>query len=377
MIRILILVLVIALIIYMFRHHEKVKENLSWIIGTYVIVVLLLVLFAIRNSLDNSEPVSTRAMNETGQLIDRGPVTGNSPVKTVDTQQPVQYTRGASSLAEFMASRCPADILSDSGQVKVEVSINGYSEINVSQDELATAVWYLYRIQEKLLDMESMPGFHLKLRMFRELVAYERLRQKTLMAVPHDQTGFALGREKLAVALAQQTPEETLKAALHQSYHVLSYSLYGETFPWFQEGLAAYFENMKVEAGMITLPENQSWVPMMTSSYSKFNINSIPLRELLTMSSRIFYDSKKDLNMAASHSFINFMLNHDEPGRELMQRYMRLLVKTRCNRPEPAAEFFEQLYPGGLKNLERRWRKHAIPGNKTRYFGFETMANMN
>ncbi|MEQ8427894.1 MAG: hypothetical protein RLT87_02120 [Gammaproteobacteria bacterium] len=377
MIRILIFALVIALIIYMFRHHEKVKDNLSWIIGTYVIVVLLLGLFAIKNALDESEPVSTRAMNQSGQLIDRSPVMGDSPVKTVDTQQPVQYTRGASSLAEFLASSCPVDIVPDAERVKVEVTINGYSDINVSREELATAVWYLYRIQEKLLDIEPMPAFDIKLRVFRELVAYERLRQKTLLAVPHDQTGFAIGREKLAVALAQQTPEETLKAALHQSYHVLSYSLYGETFPWFQEGMAAYFENMKVETGMIILPENQAWVPMMTGSYSKFNINSIPLRELLTMSPRIFYDSKKDLHFAASHSFINFMLNHDEKGSELMKRYMRLLAKTRCNRPEPAAEFFEQLYPGGLKNLEQRWRKYTVPGNQVRYFEFETTAKVN
>lgn len=377
MIRILIFALVIALIIYMFRHHEKVKENLSWIIGTYVIVVLLLCLFAIRNSLDDSEPASTRAMNESGQLIDRGPVMGDSPVKMVDTHQPVQYTRGASSLAEFMVSRCPADIAPGAEQVNVEITIKGYSDINVSREVLAKAVWYLYRIQEKLLNIEPMPGFDIELRMFRELVAYERLRQQTVLAVPHDQAGFALEREKLAVALAQKTSEETLKTALHQSYHVLSYSLYGKTFPWFQEGMAAYFENMKLEADMISLPENQAWVPKMTGSYSKFNINSIPLRELLTMSPQIFYDSKKDLNFAASHSFINFMLNHDEQGRELMQRYMRLLVKTRCHRPEPAAEFFEQLYPGGLKNLEQRWGEYAIPGNRVRHFEFVTTTNVN
>lgn len=347
------------------------------IIGTYTTVIFLLVLFAIKNVLDDSEPASTRAMNESGQFIDRSPVMEDAPVKTVDTSQPVKFTRGASSLDEFMATRCPVDTTPFADRVNVEVKINGYRAINVSREKLATSVWYMYRIHESLLDIETMPGFNITLRMFRELVAYDRLRQETLLAVPHDQTGFAVGREQLAVALAQQTPAATLQVALHQAYHVLSHSLYGDTFPWFQEGMAAYFENMTVEDGMISLPENQAWVPRMTGSYSKFNINSIPLRELLTMSSRIFYDSKKELNFAASHSFINFMLNHDEQGGALMRRYMRLLVATHCNRPEPAAEFFERYYPGGLEGLEQNWREHAVPGNLVRHFYFENKAEVN
>jgi len=371
MIRLLIFALIIALIIYMFRHHERVKENLSWIIGTYAVVAILLAVFAVRNALDDSEPVSSRVMNESSSVIDRSPVIADAPVKTVDTSQPVKYTRVAMSLEDFMSTPCPPARDVGTDQAKVAVTINGYGDINVSREALASSIWYLYRIQERLLDLETMPGFAMTLRVFRELVAYERLRQETVLAVPHDQTGFVVNQENLAVALAQQTPGATLQVALHQAYHLLSYSLYSETLPWFQEGMAAYFENMTVAQDMIMLPENRKWVPRMTGSYSKFNINSIPLRELLTLSSRLFYDVKKDLNLAAAHSFVNFMLNHDEQGHQLMRRYMRLLVTTQCHRPEPAAEFFDRYYVGGLDALEKNWRKFLVPGNMVRTLKFK------
>ena len=52
-----------------------------------------------------------------------------------------------------------------------------------------------------------------------------------------------------------------------------------------------------------------------------------------------------------------------------MRRYMRLLARTKCNRPEPAAEFFDRYYPGGLEALEQQWRMNSVPDNLViRYF---------
>ena len=267
--------------------------------------------------------------------------------------------------------QCPQQVrasIKPAPHISVSVDIKGYDNISISREKLASAIWYLYRIHEHYLDLTHLPAFNINLDVYRELVAYERLRQQTLLALPHDETGFSIPVDDLAIVLAQQTSEKTLRAALHQSYHVLAHALYGETLPWFYEGMASYFETMMFDQQLLQLPENRNWVPMMTGSYSKFNINSIPLRELLTMSPRIFFNGKKDLNFAAAHSFVNFMLNHDEQGTALMRRYMQLLINTRCERPEPAAEFFERFYPGGLKNLEQRWREHAIPGKTQRVF---------
>ncbi len=369
MIRIIVLALIVALVLYMFRHHDKVKANLTWIVGTYAVAVVLIAMFAIKNILDDSEPVSSRVMNETGSIISTKPVIDDAPIRKVDRVGPVKYTSGASSLDEFLSSTCDGLDEQNIASVKIRIETIGYADINVSKEKLAKSVWYLYRIQQKLLDTDIMPGLEINLRIFRELVAYDRYRQKKVLALPHDQTGFTLEDEKIAVSLMQQESDMTRKAVLHQAYHVLSHELYGKTFPWFPEGMAYYFENLEVTDKMLSLPENKEWVPLMTGNHSKLNVNSVALRELLTLSPRIFYDSKKELNLAAAHSFVNYMLNHDAQGFELMRRYMRLLARTKCNRPEPAAEFFDRYYPGGLEALEQQWRMNSVPDNLViRYF---------
>ena len=172
--------------------------------------------------------------------------------------------------------------------------------------------------------------------------------------------GFYNAGINTAAVLHQGRDEFTHQVARHESTHVIMAGLFGHMPTWFTEGMAEYFEHLKVTGqGKIIYPDKQQ--------LALLRGRSLPhLSTWFSQTGNWYQDSQRDFNYAVAWSVIHFLME-EEWRRQLLGGYMKALGKDLC-RSVSAVEHFSQAYPGGLNQMSRDWQQWVRSGQARRHY---------
>ncbi|MGC0121596.1 DUF1570 domain-containing protein [Pseudoalteromonas piscicida] len=150
-----------------------------------------------------------------------------------------------------------------------------------------------------------------------------------------------------------RTEEETLRTLIHESVHALVFYYFGVTPRWVTEGLAEYFEHLRItETGQFSVYlSDEDWLTkegILKSRFAKLDINTLfnSENQWQTMLSATLY--------ANSYLFTGFMVEHNSNA---FFEYLRQESSNPCN--IVPAQNIEQLFRNFNENVESQfegWR---------------------
>lgn len=153
-----------------------------------------------------------------------------------------------------------------------------------------------------------------------------------------------------------------LKTARHEGFHQYIHQAMGIAQPsvWFNEGYAAFFEEMTFRNGKPLYEESNERARLLESFLKTKPEPSIPLRELCTMSYESFYagtDADRSFKYALVWSFLYFLergapLVRNQPYADILPVYFETLGKT-GNADIATATAFQGI---SFETLERDFR---------------------
>jgi hypothetical protein len=164
-----------------------------------------------------------------------------------------------------------------------------------------------------------------------------------------------MGRNLAVVKFDPAHLDQTIATTFHETSHLITASHLGPTPPWLTEGLAEYFETMKVSGQGGEIHPNQRHIKLLQSS-------KLPrLQAYLAITRPEWHGEHRDRNYAIAWSLIYFLME-GAPGMYALQETVQEAHASFC-KPFSAASALDNAYPGGISSLEADWRKWLAAGN--------------
>jgi hypothetical protein len=175
-------------------------------------------------------------------------------------------------------------------------------------------------------------------------------------AVSRKVAGFyRMGKNQAVVNYDPKRPAKNLGTTFHEVSHLITAAHLGPTPPWLTEGLAEYFETMRVKGQGGVIYPNQAHIK---------RLKSMPLPRLqdyLTLDRPAWYGEDRSRNYAIAWSLMHFLMK-GAPGMYALQETVRQAQVNFC-RTFSAADALGKAYPGGIRQLEADWRKWLASRN--------------
>jgi Peptidase MA superfamily/Domain of unknown function (DUF4124) len=166
--------------------------------------------------------------------------------------------------------------------------------------------------------------------------------------------GFYSKKKNEAVVKRSYNVNSTLKTVVHETSHLLLSYNYGNTPRWLDEGLAEYFEGMKLSFNSVEIPTNARWNKKLEQKLLSHNLYS--LKEYVSLSARdwIAYNNANDnLGYAYGWSIISFLMSSAEGQSVLKHLFSGLKNSARNN--EYSFTVLQRFFPGGFVKFEEEW----------------------
>ena len=162
--------------------------------------------------------------------------------------------------------------------------------------------------------------------------------------------GFYSSKHNLA-AVWYKNEQQARRTAIHEAVHVINSGLFGNTPRWLNEGLAEYFETIKVSglAAKITPP---NW-------HQKPTLQRMSLRTVVYSKNQNWKGSNQHSMYVASHYFVYFLMSTPN-GKQLIKKIFKHLAENRCQQHDLPSIFAN--YPSGFYGLEKDWKKWMRKG---------------
>lgn len=160
---------------------------------------------------------------------------------------------------------------------------------------------------------------------------------------------YRMSNNQAVVKADSNEPVRNLAVAFHEISHLITASHLGPTPPWLTEGLAEYFETLRVrdQAGFVHIDEAH-----MALLHSRA---LPPLAEYLSIEREEWYGPNRSLHYAIAWSLTHFLLE-GAPGMYALQQVIQQAEARFCQ-PFSAVAELDNAYPGGLRRLEQDWRQ--------------------
>lgn len=169
-------------------------------------------------------------------------------------------------------------------------------------------------------------------------------------------TGIYSSTRKEAIVWRNKSVQHMMSVITHEMSHALLDIEYPHSVPtWINEGLAEYFENMRVAGQGITVPKSEGWLRQVRRAQQSQRLPS--LRSLLSWGHKKWrrHDSNsKGLSYAQSWTLMYFLMR---------KNHQTGVVKALLNDIKTQGKYFsstttlEKHYPGGITQLESDWEK--------------------
>ena len=144
-------------------------------------------------------------------------------------------------------------------------------------------------------------------------------------------------------------PDQALATSFHEISHLITASHLGPTPPWLTEGLAEYFETMRVKDQAGTIYPNRAHINLLKRSVLP------PLGDYLEINRSEWNGDQRDLNYATAWSLTHYLMSTNH-GTYALQQVVQQSHRNFC-KPFSAAGALDGAYPGGIPKLEVDLRK--------------------
>jgi len=210
------------------------------------------------------------------------------------------------------------------------------------KDKITAAIKKVSEIYEMYLPPSGVAPVSVDLTLATTKSSYQSLQSKYAPGLGPSQ-GFYVAKYNMA-AVWHRSDEQAYQTSVHESVHVINAALFGPTPRWFNEGLAEYFEGIRMSGYAAKIPPRE-WKRV-------FSGKSVSLDTLFSAKQDNWSGSQQTLLYSQSHSLIHFLMSTPK-GKITMKSLLNHLVETRCAPSDYASVL--NAYPGGLTRLQTDW----------------------
>lgn len=218
------------------------------------------------------------------------------------------------------------------------------------KDRITADTYKIFELLSQQLAVEDLRQVNLNVALFASPQAFDLHRQKHAPGL-QTSSGFYTSKNNEAAILIRQDAQKTMPVVRHESSHVIMSGLYGPTPTWFNEGLAEYFEQMKIRTMAAHIAPNMYWFKHLQGLKQSGRLS--PLTEYLGLDNKSWRAQDQTTMYAMGWGLIYFFMSNTE-GRDQLADFMRSISDHLCM-PFSSIEHFQQHYPGGLYNLQKKF----------------------
>lgn len=157
--------------------------------------------------------------------------------------------------------------------------------------------------------------------------------------------GYYSVRDKEVVIFKKEKNQSFLRICYHELCHFFTHKYLQLPPPWLNEGLATYFESIKIGSKNITHAEDAI---LKARVKTLIQLREIKLKDFIAWNYKQFYDksfSDENYGYAISHCMVYYLLNNH---KEATYNLIREIAKD-----TPSEEAFDLFYPGGFLQFEK------------------------
>jgi hypothetical protein len=217
-------------------------------------------------------------------------------------------------------------------------------------DRIQGDINQIYRIFTKEIGVAALHPIQLNLKFFDDKSQFNHYKESV---APHlgSAGGFYTSINNEAVVYTAKNDQRMYSVTRHEAVHAMVNGAFGRTPVWINEGLAEYFERLKLENGYTRTVEVSS------DFLNQLRNSQLPdLNDYLNFPPSIWYEEeKKGLHYAIAWSLIYFLAATDD-RRTFLRHLLDKLSVDYCRSLDSVA-YFNQHYSGGVGKLERSWRR--------------------
>ncbi|WP_281649072.1 DUF4124 domain-containing protein [Parendozoicomonas sp. Alg238-R29] len=237
---------------------------------------------------------------------------------------------------------------------RVKVDVSGSKVPAWTQDRLAGSTRQIFTILADQLNMTDLRQIDLNVKVFASRQAYQSYANQVAPSISKWSAGFYSSRINTAAVHHDGRDERTHQVARHESTHVIMSGLFGSMPIWFTEGMAEYFEHMKITGQAKIIEPDREQMALLQKL-------SLPhLQHWFDQAGNWYNPQNRNENYAIAWSVIHFLMQ-DNQRKQVLANYMKDLGKDLC-REVSAAEFFAREYPGGLRRMTQDWQRWVSHG---------------
>lgn len=211
------------------------------------------------------------------------------------------------------------------------------------------------------LGVEYKDGAHVNVIIFGDTKGYQAYGGKKQSG------GYYSIKNKEAVIRKSNSVDKTLESVIHETSHLLLSFNYGNTPRWLDEGLAEYFEKMKLLFSSVEIPPDHRWNNKLKSHLKAGNL--VTISEYVTQTPNewvLANDANDNLGYAYGWSLVFFLMSSEEGQNTLRQLFAGL--KNNKKNKDYSAKSLDHSYPGGIKRLEKKWRNWIYIKKTSTYY---------
>ena len=180
-------------------------------------------------------------------------------------------------------------------------------------------------------------------------------------------SGFYSQKKNEAVIKQSYNVDATLNTVIHETSHLLISYNYGHVPRWLDEGLAEYFEGMRLSFSSVEIPPNVRWHKNLKQQLLSNRLYSLKDYVSLTPRDWVAYDNANDnLGYAYGWSIISFLMSSEKGQHTLKQLFMGL--KNNARKKQYSFNAINRFYPGGFVKFEEQWRVWLYQIKKSTFF---------
>ncbi|WP_339144730.1 DUF1570 domain-containing protein [Pseudoalteromonas galatheae] len=202
-----------------------------------------------------------------------------------------------------------------------DLNISGPNITEKFKNTLSAKLNAVFRGYTSIVGLDAMQKVTLRIKVLPNRREYERV-VKSYGGNPKGNVGLYLGRYNLAL-VEQRNHHATMQTAVHEAVHAINQAVIGYTPRWLNEGLAGYFQTVKVMMQIGTVAPNQA---RLHRGYIKGRVLS-PYELINAESKWKSYNS--ELMYKSSWATIHFMMSTTN-GRLSLKKLMLQEQTERC-----------------------------------------------
>lgn len=225
----------------------------------------------------------------------------------------------------------------------------GYSLPLALQQKMEVHVRKIFTVYRQALNIEYQQNNEFRIVIYGNEADF-RSYQRRVAPILENAAGFYSSANNQITTWALPNERVLLNLIVHECSHAISASGGHQVATWLNEGLASYFEGIRVAGLSAEVPLPRHWPALLRRH--RFDQRSGALAALIRAPHPQWYaaNGPDNLSYIASASLVWFLLNSDA-GRDLLSQLLQQPSD------DNGAGLIDQRWPGGLIGLESDWQR--------------------